>query len=57
MGRVFEWIREAYVMESDFIKSAVLQSQLSYNHSQIIHNLLQEANLELLFWDILSVFT
>ena len=57
MGRVFEWIRETYVMESDFIKSAVLQPQLSYNHSQIIHNLLQEANLELLFWDILSVFT
>ena len=40
MGKVFEWIRETYVMESNFIKSAVLQPQLSYNHSQIIDNLL-----------------
>ena len=34
MRKVFEQIRQAYVMESNFIKFAVLQPQLSQLQSQ-----------------------
>ena len=39
MGKVLEWVRETYVVQSNFVKFAILQPQLTQLQSQPSYNI------------------
>ena len=41
MGKVLEWIRETYVVQSNFVKFATLQPQLTQLQSQPSYKIAQ----------------